>query len=182
MPNAKRASMREGPLAALFRKTAEDTDESRRRTTARRPPPRAARTRAHQRPTETEASAPAEPTVAPGRHRRVDRPGQAAEPEFEEPRIPLPARAPAPRLLRRHPRERARPSPPRRRKRLSAAREPSVRVEPERRARALRRPRGQRRRRVRALCAPREPAPPRRARPVLRVVGVGGAGVNASTG
>ena len=25
MPNAKRASMREGPLAALFRKTAEDT-------------------------------------------------------------------------------------------------------------------------------------------------------------
>ena len=25
MPNGKRASMREGPLAALFRKTAEDT-------------------------------------------------------------------------------------------------------------------------------------------------------------
>ena len=26
MPSAKRASMREGPLAALFRKTAEDAD------------------------------------------------------------------------------------------------------------------------------------------------------------
>ena len=34
MPNAKRASMREGPLTALFRKTAEDTGASARGASA----------------------------------------------------------------------------------------------------------------------------------------------------
>ena len=41
MPSAKRASMREGPLAALFRKTAQDVDDSARAPDARATPPAA---------------------------------------------------------------------------------------------------------------------------------------------
>ena len=39
MPTGKRASMREGPLAALFRKTAEDTGAKAARGGRSRPPP-----------------------------------------------------------------------------------------------------------------------------------------------
>ena len=47
MANPKRASMREGPLAALFRKTEDDAPERGRRPTEPAPEPRrAARARA----------------------------------------------------------------------------------------------------------------------------------------
>ena len=70
MPSAKRASMREGPLAALFRKTAEDTDDRGERQASPPAPP-----------AKPESSAGAEKQSAPS---------APPEPEVEEPRIPLP--------------------------------------------------------------------------------------------
>ena len=71
MPSGKRASMREGPLAALFRKTAQDTEEH----------GRAAGAASRRRPSR-ESSA-----TCRGAHRhQAPRP----TPEVEEPRIPLP--------------------------------------------------------------------------------------------
>ena len=70
MPSAKRASMREGPLAALFRKTAQDTDD----IGEQHAPPPARRTL-------PESSGAAEEQPAPS---------APADPEVEEPRIPLP--------------------------------------------------------------------------------------------
>src|ERR1700729_2514934 len=138
MPSGKRASMREGPLAALFRKTAQDVDDSREAQ-------------------ERAASSPV-PDAPPARERLAEPP---AEPDVEdEPRIPLPherlrhafsADIPDNVLERKTPREPASPE-----------REPAP--EPDVYARVMRdegvsdRPAGG---------------------PVLRVVGVGGAGVNA---
>src|ERR1700751_2979622 len=74
MPSGKRASMREGPLAALFRKTAQDTDKHAAESApTQAPPPRVA----------------SEPT-APSTERREMPAARAPEPEVEEPRIPLP--------------------------------------------------------------------------------------------
>src|ERR1700729_2144966 len=75
MPSGKRASMREGPLAALFRKTAQDTDESGEHRTPPTPP---------STPDAPESAAAADEQPAPA--------APAAEPELqdEEPRIPLP--------------------------------------------------------------------------------------------
>ena len=91
MPTAKRASMREGPLAALFRKTAQDVDDE---AAGGRAPGVLHRARvgrrARRRPTTTEASAPAERTAAPGPPVEPTVPARPPEPEFEEPRIPLP--------------------------------------------------------------------------------------------
>jgi cell division protein FtsZ len=70
MPSGKRASMREGPLAALFRKTAQDTEEHGQQQ-AQPPAP----------PAEPESSATPEEPPAPS---------APPEPEVEEPRIPLP--------------------------------------------------------------------------------------------
>ena len=139
MPSAKRASMREGPLAALFRKTAEDTDDRGERQ-ASPPAPQS----------KPESSAAAEKQSAPS---------APPEPEVEEPRIPLP-----------HERLRHafsadipenfldRPAP-------SAPSEP-VASEPEHD--------------VYARATRDEPVSERPAGgPVIRVVGVGGAGVNA---
>src|ERR1700729_1400876 len=135
MPSGKRASMREGPLAALFRKTAQDVDDTH----------------------DGEGRAAASP--APDVPAASERPAARAEPEIEEePRIPLPherlrhafsADIPDNVLERPAPSEPAAPE-----------REP----EPDVYARVTRdegftgRPAGG---------------------PVLRVVGVGGAGVNA---
>jgi cell division protein FtsZ len=152
MPTGKRANMREGPLAALFRKTAEETGqagdeapeappagESRRETEPETPaasaPPRAARTRAP------------EPVVEP-------------EPIFEPEHEPEPVRAPKERLRDVFSSEipenfMERPAEP-----APAVPEPDVYARSERTADAY--------------------APPRTVgSPVLRVVGVGGAGVNA---
>ena len=135
MPSAKRASMREGPLAALFRKTAQDVDDT-----------HVAEERASTSP-------------APDAPRASERPPAPAQPEVEEqPRIPLPHErlrhafsADIPDNVLERP----------------ASREPAARErepEPDVYARVTRdegvtgRPSGG---------------------PVLRVVGVGGAGVNA---
>ena len=142
MANAKRASMREGPLAALFRKTEDAEDE----------PPEPAEARA----------AAGRSAAAPPPRRRAARPARErpAAPRAERldagagrsPRTSHAAGAPAPRLLLGDPRERDGPAQPTRAGdgRLLA------RAPPTRSERAG--PAGQ---------------------PVIRVVGVGGAGVNA---
>jgi cell division protein FtsZ len=131
MPTGKRASMREGPLAALFRKTAEDVEP--------KPEPEAPAPPAHARVNE----APAAQALPP-------------EPEVEEPRIPLPHErlrhafsADIPENMLERP---AAPAPP-------AEPEPDVYARPGHAGEA--------------------PAPVAKLGPVLRVVGVGGAGVNA---
>ena len=74
MPNGKRASMREGPLAALFRKTAQDTEEHTVESSPASP---------IQVPATDPAPSAYEPDVPA---RRPPEP----EPEVEEPRLPLP--------------------------------------------------------------------------------------------
>jgi cell division protein FtsZ len=136
MPSGKRASMREGPLAALFRKTAQDTEEH-----AQQPAPQPATL------AEPESSATSDEQPAPS---------APPEPEFEEPRIPLPHErlrhafsADIPDNVLERP----------------AAPEP-VASEPEHD--------------VYARVTRDEPVPERgTGGPVIRVVGVGGAGVNA---
>jgi cell division protein FtsZ len=165
MPSGKRASMREGPLAALFRKTAEDTDERAHRQV----PPAAPGSSAPQpsapgssapEPSATESSGTAQDSASESSATAEERPAPSAppEPEVEEPRIPLPHErlrhafsADIPKNLLEPPASAA-PEP--------AASEPAhdvyarvTRDEP-----VLDRPAGG---------------------PVLRVVGVGGAGVNA---
>jgi cell division protein FtsZ len=166
MPTGKRASMREGPLAALFRKTAQDVEDGPQ--TDERPASSAQPASDDRASTaeETEASAPAERAAAPGppvepavRARRPE-----PEPEFEEPRIPLPHErlrhafsADIPENVLERPAAEERRAPP-------PAPDPGP--EPDVYAHAL--------------GAGEEPAPRRGSLgPVLRVVGVGGAGVNA---
>ena len=140
MPTGKRASMREGPLAALFRKTAEDTGQPGSQVPA-------------QTPSEQPAAAP-ETRTAP----------QPAAPQASEPQAPPPPAPPE------EP-ERRIPSPQERLRHAFSADIPEN-----------------------VMAAPKEPALPpepdvyarphaddslRSAGPVLTVVGVGGAGVNA---
>ena len=165
MPTAKRASMREGPLAALFRKTAQDTDEQpqasdRARRRRARPDARAQRPRRPRQP--RPPSRPSHP-VGPSSDRR----GQAARARGRgAAHIPLAPRAPAPRLLGRHPRERAR------RRRAETPTPAAVRrASPSATSTRAR----ERARRVALSRARADAAEPGR----LRVVGVGGAGVNA---
>jgi cell division protein FtsZ len=150
MPNPKRASMREGPLAALFRKTAEDTAPG-----AEQSPVRDDDQRQRQRPLpEPQAQvAPSEPQA------------QVAPPEPELP--PVEATEPGPAHV---------PSPQERLRHVFSADIPENILD-------------------RAPAAPAEPdvdvyarsersaegfAPVRTVgAPVIRVVGVGGAGVNA---
>ena len=160
MASGKRASMREGPLAALFRKTDEDgRREARRRAGADAPAPEAAEPASRRRPRS------AEPRRRPSRRRR-------------------PRRRSATRRERRRRAARAREAPPeraRRRRRPHARRSAcATRSRPTSPRTSWSAP-------SRAHRSPsREPdprAPTRRraapATPVLRVVGVGGAGVNA---
>jgi cell division protein FtsZ len=142
MPTGKRASMREGPLAALFRKTAEDVEP---KPEPEAPPSGAAEHPNHPAPTPSPVSEEAVRTS----------PRQPPEPEVEEPRIPLPHErlrhafsADIPENMLDRP---ARHEPP--------APEPDVYAQ--------------------ASHASEAPTPPTKLGPVLRVVGVGGAGVNA---
>src|ERR1700750_2365800 len=134
MPTGKRASMREGPLAALFRKTAEDVEH---RPEPEPPAPPAS-------PVSEEPDAAPVPAVRPPQ-----------EPEVEEPRIPLP-----------HERLRHAFSAdiPENMLERAPAPEPSA---PEADVYA------------RAGHGREAPPPTPRVGPMLRVVGVGGAGVNA---
>lgn len=148
MPTGKRASMREGPLAALFRKTAQDVDD---RTEEQRPPAEPAAA-----PEEAPAAEPG-PLAESGRTSGGSRAELEPEPEVEEPRIPLPHErlrhafsADIPENVLDRPATRKRPTP---------EPEPDVYAD--------------------ALGAGEAAAPRRTLGPVLRVVGVGGAGVNA---
>ena len=146
MPSGKRASMREGPLAALFRKTAQDTEESGEQRTP--VPPAGSESAATPRVFGSGRGTAG--TAAPASA------AADAEVEVEEPRIPLPHErlrhafsADIPENVLERP---TRPEP--------AASEPDHDVY----ARVTR----------------DEPVPERGpGGPVLRVVGVGGAGVNA---
>src|ERR1700747_3421985 len=139
MPTGKRASMREGPLAALFRKTAEETEDRSEAPAAQPPQPR---------PT-WEPIAAAEPPAPP----------VAPEPEIEEPRIPLP-----------HERLRHAFSADIPDNVLERSSSPPSREEPAAPEHDVC---------AAAMGAPEEPAARPTLGPVLRVVGVGGAGVNA---
>ena len=158
MPNAKRASMREGPLTALFRKTAEDTGA-----------PTQTRSR---RTVDSERAARREPSARPS----ADAHAPARPPRLEEPaaapvQTPIHAEETQPRRALASPRRRSvcatrsRPTSPRtcgsrQTRRPAPSPEPDVYARPERRASAF-------------------AAPKPVGTPVLRVVGVGGAGVNA---
>jgi cell division protein FtsZ len=174
MPTGKRASMREGPLAALFRKTAEDSagTEEPAEETKRRPARDSARERAPERTPEASAptarrgappeAPPDEPVTArserrPRRHPGFDAP--APEPEVE-PQIPSPQE----RLRHAFSADipdnvLARPTGPAPARRVAEP-ESDVYARSERVGDAFAVPQ--------ALGAP-----------VLRVVGVGGAGINA---
>jgi cell division protein FtsZ len=167
MPNAKRASMREGPLAALFRKTGDESDsappDSPGQETSERTalPAAAAEQRGLPEATEPRQLPEATPPAPERRqhpHPSLDGPPPgASEPwELREPEIPTP-------------RERLRHAfsadiPDNMLDRPAPAPEPvieDVYARPERLAEAF------------------SPTPRTVGTPVLRVVGVGGAGVNA---
>jgi cell division protein FtsZ len=183
MPNAKRASMREGPLAALFRKTAEETEPGAPGApgspNAANAPGAAATPAEPEQPALPEPDQPAllepasrpqqpAPTAQPGRRSHPHPsfegpPPEASEPwELHEPAIPSPqqrlrhafsADIPENLMDRTHRTAPAAPAVP-------EEAVPDVYARPERAAEAF--------------------APSRAAGgPVLRVIGVGGAGVNA---
>jgi cell division protein FtsZ len=150
MPTGKRASMREGPLASLFRKTAEDTGgeppERVENLAADEPSSRAKRG--------TEIDAAQEPMALPSPAPEPPEPEERHVPSPQE-RLRSAFSADIPQNVMEH------PSPARSREPASArAPEPDVYARPERVGEAF--------------------APPTSiGTPVIRVVGVGGAGVNA---
>jgi cell division protein FtsZ len=149
MATGKRASMREGPLAELFRKTAADTEEQQARPAGTTPPA--------QEPAGGESAAAALPaSPAPPARPAPAAPPTPPEVEVEEPRTPLP-----------HERLRHAFSAdiPENVLDRSGASEPPATPERDVYAQA-----------TTAVDAPAEKV---LGRPVLRVVGVGGAGVNA---
>jgi cell division protein FtsZ len=166
MATGKRASMREGPLADLFRKTAEETSPDKDKPAARaksKPESEAAPAAAKRTPRpEPEAHASPPPPATESRRRPLPHPSFESPSPYEEPEA-------------RHI-----PSP---QERLHKAFSSDI---PEN---VLEAPRGSRPRRVAEPVpdaysrtdrpAEEFPAPPVVGHPVLRVVGVGGAGVNA---
>ncbi len=158
MPTGKRASMREGPLAALFRKTAEETKTPEEQTAQPETPPPAAQ---EPPPAQAEARAP-----EPEQYRAVPGPPvpRAPDPTPPEPTVPEPY-VPSPQERLRHAFSADIPQslmdPPGRRTPPPSRRgADDVYARPERASEAF---------------APPGPV----GGPVLRVVGVGGAGVNA---
>src|SRR6202142_910085 len=157
MGAGKRASMRDGPLAALFRKTEQDSH-------AAHAPEQAGQ----------EQPAPADPAAraAAAHDRPAARPGPAEQPSGEPPSPP------------RHPRESGVPHPA-----LSASEDSAAVPTPQERLRAafsseipediLERKATHAPIDVYARADYSEPRPPSLGQPRLRVVGVGGGGVNA---
>ncbi len=159
MPNPKRASMREGPLAALFRKTAEDVPPA-----PEVPAEKPARKRKEQPPAAAKPESPAPRAQAAPRAKRATPPPTASRPALDEVE---PAHIPSPQERLRHafsadiphnlmdrPAPAAKPSAPA----TSAAEDAYARSE-----------------RLSDAFAPPRPV----GSPVIRVIGVGGAGVNA---
>jgi cell division protein FtsZ len=159
MANAKRASMREGPLAALFRKTelGDDAVEEEQPATPTARAKRAA------------AAEPEETSPAPAqRHRAASEAGDATLPDRHprESGVPHPALEGSP---EEPPADSHVPTPRERLRHAFSSEIPeNVMERPERRAPS-------RQEEVRSADAPMEPT----GQPVIRVVGVGGAGVNA---
>jgi cell division protein FtsZ len=158
MPTGKRASMREGPLAALFRKTAEDTNTPEEQTGQPQTPPPTA---PDPPPAQAEVRAP-----EPEQYRAVPGPPvpRAPDPTPPEPTVPEP-QIPSPQERLRHAFSADIPQslmdPPGRRIPPPSQRgADDVYARPDRASAAF---------------APPGPV----GGPVLRVVGVGGAGVNA---
>jgi cell division protein FtsZ len=152
MANAKRASMREGPLAALFRKTEEDEADGQEGAPAPASPAQAVTAAAAER----EAERASAPPPAPAHPRETGLPhpalsGSGGEPETVEPAVPSP-------------RERLRHA--------FSSEIPDNVLEP---------PRVERYDRGRSIDyeAEAQRAPHQLGQPVIRVVGVGGGGVNA---
>ena len=139
MPTGKRASMREGPLAALFRKTAEDTGQPGSQAPGEQP------AAAPETPTTPEAPTASEPVAT-----EAQAPPPPAPPEEPERRIPSPQE----RL--RHAFSADIPENV-----MAAPKEPALPPEPD------------------VYARPQADDSLRSAGPVLTVVGVGGAGVNA---
>ena len=164
MATGKRASMREGPLADLFRKTAEDTT----------PPEKAAE------PAAPEPAPAPEPVAvqppAPEARRRSHPSFEAPSPREEAParHVPSPQErlraafaSDIPENLLEAPREAARPAAPARPVEATRPTAPARPAEPAHDVYA------------RPDHADPYPVPSAIGQPVLRVVGVGGAGVNA---
>jgi cell division protein FtsZ len=137
MPTGKRASMREGPLAALFRKTAEDTGQP-----------------GKEPPAETTSEQPAAAPEAPTASQPATPPAQTAPPQMppEEPE----RRIPSPQERLRHAFSADIPENV-----MAPAKESALPSEPD------------------VYARPQSADSMRTAGPVLTVVGVGGAGVNA---
>ena len=150
MANAKRASMREGPLAALFRKTEEAED-------ARQPAPAPATPAAAEPTASTMASAPAQPQP-PVQPEPPVHPRQSGLPH---PALSAPTPAPE--------QEPHVPSPQERLRHAFSSEIPENIME-----RPTQRPAP-----VEYVLERPAPAPSSAGQPVIRVVGVGGAGVNA---
>ncbi|MFN8174113.1 MAG: cell division protein FtsZ [Solirubrobacteraceae bacterium] len=145
MGSSKRASMREGPLAALFRKTDEDPPEPRDEEPAPEPEPVAA-----------EPAPEPEPDPAPAPSARAHVPHPSLDPEVAA-----------------EPAEKPHPAPPSARERLTRAFSADIPDD------MLERPgaRDAHGRAASAIAAGETRAPA--GSPSIRVVGVGGAGVNA---
>ncbi len=156
MPTGKRASMREGPLAALFRKTADDAEP----TPASGEPPRAPEPSAPE--TAPEAAAPEPPAAPPlePERRAVPHPSLSAP---SKPEPPEERRIPTPQERLRHA--------------FSSDIPENVLERPAGRARVPEPVHDVYARSDRLAESFAAPAPA--GTPVLRVVGVGGAGVNA---
>jgi cell division protein FtsZ len=158
MPNAKRASMREGPLAQLFRKTAEDTAHEAK-------PPASAPEPVE----ETEASPPVDEAAA---QRALPHPSLHASVPVEQESDPGVGTG--------EPRRPGVPSPQERLESAFSADIPASLMDPpakkpKKRAPAPKHDVYARPEHMYEPVAPIQPA----GRPVIRVVGVGGAGVNA---
>lgn len=177
MPNAKRASMREGPLAALFRKTAEDTGadagpEAASEAAQAAPAPAAPAAPQPVTPAAQAAPAPAAPAAA-----APEAPAAPAAATPEAPAAPTPPehRIPSPQERLRHAFSADIPENFMDRPRRSEP-EPAPAAAPAPVAPAVSEPDVYARsdRGAEALGVPRPVGTP-----VLRVVGVGGGGVNA---
>ena len=93
MANAKRASMREGPLAALFRKTAEDgapdAEPGAKKTAAEKPAGEKAAARGKRSARDSAATAAASATPAPDAGTPAPKARRASHPAVAEPQPPL---------------------------------------------------------------------------------------------
>ena len=190
--NSKRATMREGPLAALFRKTDEEGLHGRRRSRRSSPSPEAEERRASRRvrpappeervPPRERPAADGQPEPAARDERACSREARAARRALPEPVEQLLARRrrrraspPAGRAAAYEPRERACATPEERLRAVFSADIPENIMEPPRE-----RPAAARRGRATAARSRASPVAPEPIHePVLKVVGVGGAGVNA---